>query len=106
MTAATLADVAKQGSSDYLSVAITLAFMCGLFLLMLGKFKLEFIANFLSYPVISGFITASAMIIALSQFKHVLGIEAHGSNVIELVTSLIESLSQVNTTSMLVGFGE
>ncbi|MEH6345083.1 MAG: sulfate permease [Bermanella sp.] len=105
MTAVALAEVAKQGSADYLSAAIVLAFLSGVFLLILGAFKFGFLANFLSYPVISGFITASAIIIALSQLKHLLGIEAHGINVFELSTSLFENLTQINPKTMLLGFG-
>ncbi len=105
MTAVALAEVAKQGSADYLSAAIVLAFLSGAFLLILGGLKFGFLANFLSYPVISGFITASAIIIALSQFKHLLGIEAQGTNVFELSTSLFESLNQINSMTMVLGFG-
>jgi SulP family sulfate permease len=105
MTAVALGDVAKQGSHDYLSAAILLAFLSGVFLITLGKLKLGFLANFLSYPVISGFITASAIIIALSQFKHLLGIEANGSNIMTLGSSLVENFSQFNYPTLLMGMG-
>jgi SulP family sulfate permease len=54
----------------------------------MGVFRLGFLANFLSHPVIAGFITASGILIATSQLKHILGVEAHGHNLIELVGSL------------------
>jgi SulP family sulfate permease len=50
------------------------------FLILLGVFRLGFLANFLSHPVIAGFITASGILIAMSQLKHILGIEAHAAN--------------------------
>jgi SulP family sulfate permease len=50
-----------------------------LFLILLGVFRLGFLANFLSHPVIAGFITASGILIAMSQLRHVLGISAGGA---------------------------
>ncbi len=105
MTAVALSEVAMQGTGDYLSAAIVLAFMSGLFLLILGKLKMGFLADFLSYPVISGFITASAIIIALSQFKHLLGIESSGSNIIELSSSIIENINTLEVMTVFIGFG-
>ena len=52
----------------------------------MGLFRLGFLANFLSHPVIAGFITASGLIIAASQLKHILGIKAGGHNLFELLT--------------------
>ena len=89
MTAAAVGNIAATGTPEYIAAAITLAFMSGLFLLLLGAFRLGFLANFLSHPVISGFITASGIIIAASQLKHILGVSANGHNLYELVVSLI-----------------
>jgi SulP family sulfate permease len=74
MTAAAIGNLAEPGSPELLVAAITLAFISGLFLILLGVFRLGFLANFLSHPVIAGFITASGILIALSQLRHVLGI--------------------------------
>ena len=68
--------VAQQGTSDYASAAVMLALLSGLLLIGLGLLRFGFITNFLSHPVVSGFITASGVIIALSQLRHLLGIEA------------------------------
>ena len=57
MTMVSLSNIVAQGSADYLSAAIALAFLSGLFLLIIGLFKLGFVANFLSHTVVSGFIT-------------------------------------------------
>jgi SulP family sulfate permease len=51
----------------------------------MGLLKLGFLANFLSHPVIAGFITASGILIAVSQLKHILGIEAHGHTLPEIL---------------------
>jgi SulP family sulfate permease len=61
------------------------------------------VANFLSHPVIAGFITASGIIIAASQIKHILGIEAHGHNLLEIVISLGQHLFEVNLATAVIG---
>ena len=95
MTASALGSVGQQVQFDYLSAAVTLAFLSGGFLLLLGFLRLGFFANFLSYPVVSGFITASGFIIALSQLKHIFGISAHGDNVIDIVASMVQSANHI-----------
>ncbi len=96
MTAATLGNVADQGTAGYVIAALTLAFLSGAILLAMGLFRLGFLANFLSHPVIAGFITASGVIIAASQLKHILGIKAEGHNLLDLVLSLWEHLGEIN----------
>ena len=105
MTAAAVGRIAETGSPDYIAAAITLAFLSGLFLLALGVFRLGFLANFLSHPVIAGFITASGIIIATSQLKHILGIQASGHNLYEFAISLFENLGDTNWITVLVGAG-
>jgi SulP family sulfate permease len=96
MTAAAIGNLAEPGSPELLVAAITLAFISGLFLILLGVFRLGFLANFLSHPVIAGFITASGILIALSQLRHVLGIPGGGANLPEQIGSLIENIGQIN----------
>lgn len=59
--------------------ALTLAGLSGVILLVMGAFKLGFLTNFLLHPVIAGFITASGILIATSQLKHVLGVMPPGT---------------------------
>jgi SulP family sulfate permease len=80
MTAAAVGQRRRAGHADYITAAITLAFLSGAFLVAHGLLRLGFLANFLSHPVIAGFITASGIIIAASQLKHMLGISASGHN--------------------------
>ena len=84
MTAAAIGRFAEQGTAEYLAAAMALALLSGLILVLMGLLRFGFLANFLSHPVVAGFITASGVIIALSQLRHILGVEAHGENLIEL----------------------
>ena len=103
MTAAALGNIADQGTMGYAVAALTLALLSGVMLLVMGVFKLGFLANFLSHPVISGFITASGVIIAASQIKHLLGIDASGGNLAELLMSIWGNLGNVNWTTVSIG---
>lgn len=103
LTAAAIGRIAVPGSAEYILAAITLAFLSGLILLALGLFRLGFLANFLSHPVIAGFITATGIIIAASQLKHIFGIAAHGHTLPDLVGSIVHNLSQANVITTLIG---
>lgn len=103
MTAAAVGKVAQTGTADYATAALTLAFLSGAFLTLLGIFRLGFIANFLSHPVIAGFITASGIIIALSQVGNILGIKASGETMIELLHGILTNLGNINVITLVIG---
>ncbi len=103
LTASAVGQVAEQGTAGYAVAALTLAGLSGGFLLLLGFFRLGFLANFLSHPVIAGFITASGILIATSQLKHILGIEAGGHTLIEMVGALVANLGQINPITVVIG---
>lgn len=103
MTAATIGRVVQEGTADYASAAIVLALLSGGLLAFMGLFRLGFIANFLSHPVISGFITASGLIIATSQLGGLLGISSTGYAMPELLASLARHLGQFNPYTLAVG---
>jgi len=103
MTAASIGQIAEAGTAGYAIAALTLAGLSGAILLAMGVFRLGFLANFLSHPVIAGFITASGVIIAASQLKHILGIPAGGHNLLELLESLWHHLPETNLYTLVIG---
>ncbi|PSL12079.1 SulP family sulfate permease [Marinobacterium halophilum] len=103
MTAAAVGNLALQGTAEYLAAATALAFLSGVILIVMGLLRLGILANFLSHPVISGFITASGIIIAASQLKHILGVEASGHNLIEILLSISASVNQINLPTLIIG---
>ncbi|MBL4729235.1 MAG: sulfate permease [Gammaproteobacteria bacterium] len=105
MTAAALSDVAEQGTGDYLSAAITLAALSGVILLACGLLRLGALANFLSHSVVQAFVTASAIVIAVSQFKHLLGVDSSGDNLIELLDTLYATIGETNYFTLAIGSG-
>ena len=103
MTAAAIGQHAPAGTPEYWAVAITLAFLSGLLLLSMGLLRLGFLANFLSHPVISGFISASGILIAASQLKTLMGVSAEGHNFLDLSLSLMSQLGQVHVLTLAIG---
>lgn len=105
MTASALSSFAAPGSPEYIGAALVLAALSGLILIAMGVLRLGFLVNFLSHPVISGFVTASGILIAISQLKHIFGVEAPGHNVVELLRALLGQWQQVNIITLLIGLG-
>ncbi|QSR34561.1 sodium-independent anion transporter [Marinobacterium iners] len=103
MTAAAVGNLALAGTAEYLAAAIALAFLSGVILILMGLFRLGILANFLSHPVISGFITASGLIIAASQLKHILGVDAGGHNLLDILMALAGQLAHINLPTLIIG---
>jgi SulP family sulfate permease len=103
MTATAIAPLAMQGTPEYLGAAIGLALISGLMLIALGLLRLGFLANFLSHPVISGFITASGIQIAAGQLTPVLGIPSHGETFVQQIIDLIKNAPKINWFTAAVG---
>ncbi|MDH5412833.1 MAG: sulfate permease, partial [Flavobacteriaceae bacterium] len=91
-------------ASDYISYAILLAFLVGAFQFLLGVFRLGFLVNFLSHPVVSGFTSAAALIIGLSQLKDLLGINISRTHHInEIILEAINRSSEINWLAIIIG---
>ena len=103
MTFAVLSPLAAPGSSQYLMLAATLSLFSGLLVLVFGALRLGFLSQLLSRPVISGFISGSAVLIVLSQIKFLLGISPQGSSSWQVLISLFEHASQTNPITLAIG---
>ena len=102
MTAATAGTVAGIGTPGYHLAALWIALISGALMLVMGLLRLGFVANFLSHPVISGFITAAGLLIAASQIRHLLGIETSGKTLPEVVPSILANLGGLHWPTLLV----
>ncbi len=103
MTASAAGAVAVPGTAEYWEAAVTLAALSGVMLVVLGLLRLGFLANLLSHPVISGFISASGVLIATSQLKHILGVKAGGETWPEMLSGLAGSLGDINLATLAIG---
>jgi SulP family sulfate permease len=103
MTAAALGSVAESGTADYATAALTLAALSGAMLFGMGLLRMGFIANFLSHPVIAGFITASAVLIAMGQIGPLIGVKMTGASVPELVEIFWAGKAAFNWQTLVIG---
>jgi SulP family sulfate permease len=103
MTLTAASAVAAPGSADFIAATLVLALLSGLILIVMGVLRLGFLANLLSHPVVSGFITASGIIIATSQLKALLGIKASGEALPELIATLIDNAKDTNPYTLAIG---
>lgn len=103
MTAATLAPLFPAGSAEYIGAAMLLALLSGLLLALMALLRLGFLANFLSHPVVSGFISASGILIAIGQLKHLLDASASGESLPQLLPQLWQALPQTHGPTLLIG---
>lgn len=103
MTASALADVGVRHDVSAAEAAALLALLSGAMLVLLGVLRMGWIANFLSHSVISGFVSATAVLIALGQLRHLLGVEAGGSTLVDLLPSLLARAGSVHGWTLVVG---
>ncbi|NNC94909.1 MAG: solute carrier family 26 protein [Chitinophagales bacterium] len=104
LTAAGIGSMAEGGSETYIQLAILLALFVGLIQFALGVFRLGFLVNFLSHPVISGFTSAASLIIGLSQLKHLLGVDLDRSHHIhEILIQAFNNIGQTNLATLGIG---
>lgn len=97
--------LAEPGTGEYVSLVILLTFMVGILQFAMGALRLGFIVNFVSHAVISGFTSASAIIIGFSQFKHLLGIPLQSENVFMILWETTKRLPEVNPVTLSIGIG-
>lgn len=94
------------GSDRFIQLAIMTALGVGIFQFLMGLFRMGFIVNFLSHPVLSGFTSAAALIIGASQIKGLLGIDLPRTNYVhEIIIGAVEKFSEIDLFTTLIGIG-
>jgi sulfate permease, SulP family len=105
MSLAAVGAVVAPGSADFVATSLLLAMMVGGMLLLMGVLRMGFVAGFLSHPVLSGFVTASGLLIAMSQWPHVWGMPLSGQNLAVFVQSWWRSGTGFHGLTLAVGLG-
>ena len=104
LTATGVGAIAEVGTEAFLTFAIALSLIVGVIQFALGLFRLGFLVNLLSHPVVSGFTSAAALIIGLSQLKHLLGINLERSHHIhEILIAAGERIAETNIYTLGIG---
>ena len=96
--------LAQPNTPEYLILALALALLVGIIQTMMGLVRLGFLVNFLSHAVISGFASAAALVIGVSQLKHLLGIKIpRTESFFELLYAIAQQLSATNLVTLGIG---
>lgn len=104
LVASGIGSLNPQNTAEYLNMALILAFMVGTMQLLMGIFRVGFLVNFLSHPVLSGFTSAAALVIGFSQLKTLLGFSIPRSDsIFETIAYAIENIHQTNLTVVAIG---
>ena len=97
--------LAGVGPDNFVGMTVLLSLMIGVLQLLMGVFKVGFIVNFLSHPVLSGFISAAAIYIAFSQMKHIFGLKIPRGKVHETVYEIYLKFGEINNYTLAIGLG-
>ncbi|MDR7015381.1 sulfate permease [Acinetobacter sp. 3657] len=100
MVFAALNPLFTVGSAAYIEAACLLAVLVGVISLILGLFRFGFLIQLISHPVIQSFIIASALLIALGQFKFLLDIPLQANNIPEFFVSLSQHFDKISLTNL------
>ena len=96
--------LSTPGTEEFIMFAILLALMAGIIQFAMGVFRLGFLVNFLSHPVVAGFITAAGIIIGFSQVKHLLGLDIQKKRIYQIIIDVFENFRDINLETFIVGF--
>ncbi|MBK9149468.1 MAG: solute carrier family 26 protein [Saprospiraceae bacterium] len=103
LIASGVGQLAEAGTETYIAYAIALALLVGIIQFSMGFFRLGFLVNFLSHPVVAGFTSAAAIIIGVSQFKHIFGVKASGEKFLDIVSQLYGQIANTNWITLAIG---
>ena len=106
LTLSGVSAVAEPGSGEFVALAALLALMVGAIQFGLGLLRAGFVVNFLSHAVVSGFTSAAAVVIGLSQLGPLLGVKLEaGHSVLALLREAGSRLDEVNPITLAIGAG-
>jgi SulP family sulfate permease len=105
MTASALLPLAVAASPEYVALAMGLALLSGLMLTLAGVLRLGFLAYFLSQPVISGFVSGVAILIAIGQLPGILGITVEGRGVAQTLVGVWQQVQHIHVPTAALGLG-
>lgn len=98
--------LAGSDMNQYIALAVLLSLMVGVIQFGMGVFRLGFLTNFMSHPVISGFTSAAALIIGFSQLKHIVGLNLpRTENIAETLWLTLQQTADINITALTIGVG-
>lgn len=106
LVATGVGNLAEPGSPRFIQLVLAVAFLVGVTQFAMGTFRLGFLMNFISKPVLSGFTSAAAFIIGFSQAGNLLGVDlSHSKYIYSVIADLIANLGSVHIPTLIIGVG-
>ncbi|MFC8680925.1 SulP family inorganic anion transporter [Microbacterium ureisolvens] len=103
LVASSIGGLAAAGSADYATLALAQAIICGVLFVLMSVFKLGFLANFLSKPILVGFVGGLALDILVSQIAKMLGVKIDsGGEFVDKVVGLVSNLETISAWSVVI----
>lgn len=102
LVASTVSPLADS-PEEYISLSILLALLVGAFQFIFGMLRMGFLVNLLSQPVLSGFVSAAAIVIGLSQLHHLLGVESVSGNLHDIIYGIGRQVGSIHLPTLFIG---
>ena len=97
-------ELATPGSREFIQLCLTLALMIGVLQIVMAVFRLGFLVNFISHPVLVGFTSAAAIVIGFSQLKHLFGVSIErGEYPFQMIANTLRQIEESNLTTLAIG---
>lgn len=97
-------ELAASGSGEFIQLCLTLALMIGVLQIVMAVFRLGFLVNFISHPVLVGFTSAAAIVIGFSQLKHLFGVSIErGEYPFQMIANTLGQIGESNLTTLAIG---
>jgi high affinity sulfate transporter 1 len=103
LSAASVAEFATAGTDEFTRLTVALAITTGIAAAVAGLLRLGFLANYISEPVLKGFIVGLALTIIIGQVPKLFGVEKGSGDFFEQVWDLLTKLGQTSGLTLLVG---
>jgi high affinity sulfate transporter 1 len=103
MSAATVGALATQGSEEYLTLTIALAFVIGILFIIFGVFRMGWLANFMANPVLKGLLAGIALVVIAGESSKIFGVSGTDGNFFQDVWAIIIQLPQASLATTVVG---
>ncbi len=105
ISASAVGALAACGAAEYLALTTAMAIAVGVFLIVFGTLRMGWIADFISIPVMAGFLEGVVLVTIIGQVPKLFGIGGGGGNFFEKLLAIIQGLPDTNLTTMALGFG-
>ena len=103
IVASSLGAMQLASLESYISMALFLALLVGTIQLAMGFFRMGFLANFLSRPVVNGFTSAAALVIAVSQLKYLFGLEIEAKGTLNMFVKVVRDIGETYLYDFYIG---